>query len=251
MPLLSRTASANLFINFGAINTSQLSSFPMNRSLQNLLARWRQDKRQFLTALWQVARKRLWYRCEKRIYVYEADRILALPNPNRLQRDRPEELRYYEQTASWQQSPDVYRATALKRLADGEHLYTLVEGNRLLHYAWLQPCHTRGEDTAVGQAFVPPADSSALYDHYTHPSARGQGLFSQALCQLLHDVPALAKTKQAYIYVYADNAPSRHVIEKIGFRYVGSLIEDRRLVTARRHAVSAGGPFKTEFLGPK
>ena len=218
-------------------------------ALQNFLARWRQDKRQLLAAIWNLARKRLWYRCEKRIYVYEADRIPTLPNANRLRRDRPEDLRYYEQTASWQQSPDVYRATALKRLAGGEHLYTLVEGNRLLHYAWLQSSHTLGEDTAVGQAFFPPADSSALYDHYTHPSARGQGLFYQALCQLLHDVPALAMTKQAYIYVYGDNTPSRHVIEKIGFRYVGSLIEDRRLFTVRRYAVSAGGPFRTALLG--
>ena len=58
--------------------------------------------------------------------------------------------------------------------------------------------------------------SSALYDHYTHPSARSRGLIHHALCQLSHDVPAVAKTKQAYIYVYGDNTPSRHVIEKIG-----------------------------------
>ena len=116
--------------------------------------------------------------------MYEADRILDLPNPNRLRRNRLEDLRYYEQTVSWQMSPNAYRATARRRLAEGEHLYTLAEGNWLLHYAWLQPCHTMGEDTAVGQAFFPPPDSSELYDHYTHPSARGQGLFFQALCQL-------------------------------------------------------------------
>ena len=75
-----------------------------------------------------------------------------------------------------------------------------------------------------------------------------QGLFYQALWKLLHDVPAVAKTKQAYIYVYGDNTPSRHVIEKIGFRYVGSLIEDRRLFNVRRYAVSGGGPFRTAQL---
>ena len=68
------------------------------------------------------------------------------------------------------------------------------------------------------------------------------------MSQLLHDVLALAKAKQAYIYVYGDNKPSRHVIEKIGFRYVGSLIEDRRLFTARRCAVSAGRPFRTALI---
>ena len=226
-------------------------NFPaaMKVPLQKFAVRWRQDRRGLAAALWHIALKRVWYRCEKRIYVFEADRIAGLPNLNRLQRDRPEDLRYYEQTVLWQQSPDAYRATAQKRLAEGEHLYTLVEGNRLLHYAWLQPCLTRSEDTAVGQAFFPPPDSSALYDHYTHPAARGQGLYYQALCQLLHEVRSLTKTKQAYISVYGDNGPSRHVIEKIGFRYVGSLIEDRRLFTARRYAVSGGGPFRTELLG--
>jgi RimJ/RimL family protein N-acetyltransferase len=220
----------------------------MKLSVQGLAARWRQDKRQLVGHVWRVARKRVWYRCEKRIYVYEADRILRLPNPKRLRRDQVEDLRFYEQTASWQLPPDAYRAAAERRLAQGEHLYTLVDDRRLLHYAWLQTCHTLGEDSAVGQAFFPPPDSSALYDHYTHPSARGQGLFFQALCQLLHDVAALAKTKQAYIYVYGDNGPSRHVIEKIGFRYVGSLIENRRLFNVRRYAVSGGGPFKTALL---
>ena len=32
-----------------------------------------------------------------------------------------------------------------------------------------------------------------------------RNLFYQALCQLLHDVLDVAKTKQAYIYVYANS----------------------------------------------
>jgi len=224
------------------------TAMSLSAAVQSLSERWRQDKRQIPRVLWRAARKRVWYRCEKRIYLYQADRILTLPNPNRLRRDQVDDLRYYERTVSWQLAPDAYRAAARMRLAKGEHLYTLVENNCLLHYAWLQPSHTRGEDAAVGQAFLPPPESSSLYDHYTHPSARGRGLYLQALYQLLHDVLTLAKTKQAYIYVYADNWPSRHVIEKIGFTYVGSLIQDRRLFANRRLAVSAGGEFKTALL---
>jgi hypothetical protein len=136
------------------------------------------------------------------------------------------------------QRPNRFHPVNLQRLGSPPLFYLAIA-------TWLQSCHTRGEDAAVGQAFFPPPVSSALYDHYTHPSARRQGPFFQALCQFLHDVPSLAKRKQAYIYVYGDNKPSRHVIEKIGFRYVGSLIEDRWLFTARRYAVSAGGPFRT------
>ena len=198
--------------------------------------------------LWRAACNRLWYRREKRIYVYPVHLISRLPNPRPLKRDCPDDLRYYERTVSWQSSPDAYRAEAAARLARGEHLYTLVEDNRLAHYAWLIPHQERGEDIAVGQVFFPPPASAALYDHYTHPLDRGRGLYFRALCQLMHDVPTLTKAKHIIIFVYADNAPSRHVIEKVGFSYAGSLVQERRLWSVRRYAVSGGGEFRTAFL---
>ncbi|HEU4683057.1 MAG TPA: GNAT family N-acetyltransferase [Nitrospira sp.] len=216
--------------------------------LTALLARVREANGRFPSLLWRAARNRLWYRREKRIYAYEADRIGRLPAPRLLRRDQVDDLRFYERTVSWQSPPDTYRQEARARLNKGEHLYTLVEQERLVHYAWLQPNHVRGEDVAVGQVFFPPPGSAALYDHYTHPEARGRGLYAQAICQLLHDALALGKAKQAYIYVYADNGPSRHVIEKLGFRYVGSLIQERRLFAVRCFPVPAGGTFRTAPL---
>ncbi|HJT22761.1 MAG TPA: GNAT family N-acetyltransferase [Nitrospira sp.] len=216
--------------------------------IQALLQRRRYDERSLPTVLWHAVRNRVWYRREKRIYVYEAERIQHVPDSFLLQRNRLEDLRYYERTVSWQMSPDAYQQEARLRLAKGEHLYTLVDQGRLVHYAWLATHHVRGEDRTVGQVFFAPPDSAALYDHYTHPLARRRGLYFKALCQLLHDVPVLTKAKRAYIYVYADNSPSRHVIEKIGFRYVGSLVEERRLLAVRRFPVSAGGEFRTALL---
>jgi RimJ/RimL family protein N-acetyltransferase len=225
----------------------------IKKPVESLARRWRYDPRPFPIILLHglrnlVEHNRFWYRVEKRIYVYETSRIASLPQPHLLSRDRVEDLQYYERTASWQVSPEDYREMANARLDTGDHLYTLVEGDRLLHYAWLQPHHNRGEDNKAGQVFFPPPASAALYDHYTHPLSRGRGLFYHALCQLLHDVQTMTDAKQAYIYVYADNGPSRHVIEKIGFTYVGSLIAERRLREARRYAVSAGGEFPTALL---
>lgn len=194
-------------------------------------------------------KRRLWYTRELRVYCYTAERIKALPNPMLLSRDRFADLDYYERTEAEQLSPDEYRELARTRMARGEHLYTLVEAGKLLHYGWLIERQTRGEDAALGQVFFPPPESAVLTDYFTHPAARGRGLYYQSLCQVLHDARALAHASQAYIYVFGHNRPSRHVIEKVGFEYVGSLLKERRLLTTRRYAVANGDTeFRTGLL---
>jgi RimJ/RimL family protein N-acetyltransferase len=68
-----------------------------------------------------------------------------------------------------------------------------------------------------------------LYDFFTHPRMRGRGLYQQALYQILHDAVETPGIKKVYIMVLADNAPSRHVIEKVGFTYECSLFRQKRL----------------------
>ena len=212
----------------------------------------RQARRSALWALpawaWRAAKGRSWYRRELRIYCYPAERISVLPRPRLLQRDCIDDLDRYERTEHAQMPADVYRDVARQRLAQGHHLYTLVEGRRLLHYGWLIDRQDRGEDLALGQVFFPPPDSAALYDYFTHPQARGHGLYRQALCQVLHDAHEHAGARQAYIYVYADNHASRHVVERIGFHYAGSLVKERRFFTDRHYAVAAHAGFEAGLL---
>ena len=217
-------------------------------SIDPIVLHWRYGgDRSLPLKLLQAARKRFWYTSEKRAYVFPVEQIHRLPHPRLLRRDHFEDLAYYERTGSSQLQPKAYREAARARRAEGQHLYTLVEGDRLLHYAWMTPHHAREVDRAVGQVHYAPEGSAALFDFYTHPLARGRGLYFKAICQLLHDVTA-TRARQAFIYVYADNGPSRHVIEKVGFRHVGSLISEARLHTTRRYAVSAGGEFPTSLL---
>jgi L-amino acid N-acyltransferase YncA len=159
-----------------------------------------------------------------------------------------DDLQYYERSSKEQHAADAYRAIAVERRAQGLHLYTLVENGRLLHYAWLIERQTRGEDGWVDQAYFPPVETAVLFDHFTHPLARGRGLYFQALCRLLHDARDIARARQAFVTVFASNGPSRHVIEKVGFHHEGSLFKERRLIWSRRYAVSAGGEFKTALL---
>jgi RimJ/RimL family protein N-acetyltransferase len=147
-----------------------------------------------------------------------------------------------------QKPPDAYHKMALERMAQGYHLYTFVVQGRLLHYGWLIERQVRGVDGWVDQTYFPPQDTAVLFDHFTHPSARGRGLYFQALCQLLHDARDLAEPRQAHVTVFGSNAPSRHVIEKVGFQHEGSLYKERRLVWSRRYAVAARGEFRTALL---
>ena len=220
----------------------------LQNPFDELLRHLRFGDRTLSAKLFRAAAKQLWYRSEKRVYVYPVEAIARLPHPVAMQRDRVDDLRYYARTAKSQLPPDDYRKDARARLHRGEHLYTLVENDTLLHYAWLVPYTKPEADRAIGQAFYPEPDSANLYDHFTHPFGRRRGLFFQAMCQILHDVPLLTSAKQAYIYVYADNDRSRRVIEKVGFRYIGSMVQECRLRVVKRYPLSAGGEFRSALL---
>ena len=198
--------------------------------------------------LLNAGRSRLWYCRELRIYRYPLEEAPHLPLPTLFRRNCLDDLRYYERSAKEQQTPDVYRRMAVERRAQGFHLYTFVAGGRLLHYAWLIERQTRGEDGWVNQAYFPPPETAVLFDHFTHPLARGRGLYYQALCRLLHDARDVTRARQAYVTVFGSNSPSRHVIEKVGFQHEGSLFKERRLIWSKRYAVSAGGAFSTSLL---
>ncbi len=191
---------------------------------------------------------RVWYRRELRVYGYPLEGSPPLPRPAIFERNRFDDLEYYERTDKYQPSPEVYRKMALERKTQGFHLYTFVQERRLLHYGWLIERQTRGEDDWVQQAYFPPPDTSVLFDHFTHPSARGKGLYFQALCRLLHDARDLAGARQAYVTVFGSNAPSRHVIEKVGFHHEGSLYKERKLFWSTRYSVGAHDEFRTALL---
>jgi RimJ/RimL family protein N-acetyltransferase len=198
--------------------------------------------------LWNAVRRRVWYERELRVYRYPLDAPPQVPRPTVFRRDCLDDLRFYERSSKDQPPAAAYRTMADERMAQGFHLYTLVEQGRLLHYAWLIKRQTRGEDGWVDQVYFPPAGTAVLFDHFTHPAARGRGLYFQALCLLLHEARDLARARQAYITVFGCNQPSRHVIEKVGFEHEGSLFKKRRLLWSKRYAVSAGGPFATALL---
>ena len=81
-----------------------------------------------------------------------------------------------------------------------------------------------------------PVGSVALYDFYSHPDFRGRGLYRATISHMLQQAFADEAIEYAYISVLADNVPSRHVIEKVGFEYQGSFFWQRRFGSERKWA---------------
>jgi RimJ/RimL family protein N-acetyltransferase len=193
--------------------------------------------------------RRLWHRCELLIFVCPAERISGLPNPRRCARDRWEDLNACDAGSYGDMSREQYVAhlDARRRIA-GNHLYSVVEDGVLVHYGWLAARQERAPDEQIGLVFIPPRGSAALWDYFTHPIARGRGLYRDSLWQCMHDAVEIDGARQVFIYVYTDNPVSRHAIEKAGFEYYGSLVLERRFVRRRRYGVSVHTALDVRLL---
>jgi CelD/BcsL family acetyltransferase involved in cellulose biosynthesis len=160
---------------------------------------------------------------EMRVYTFETENIPSIPNPKLMNRDCMEDLLKYEPTESWHLSPSAFHRLAIKRLSEENHVYTKVEAGKLVHCGWLIERQEKSFLSEVNQDLTMLPGSAALFDFFTHPQARGKGLYQAAMQQMLHDASCIPNTSQVYISVMADNVASRHAIEKIGFKYKCSL----------------------------
>ena len=72
-----------------------------------------------------------------------------------------------------------------------------------------------GTTVACGQ-FAREADLVGLYDVYTHPEARNQGL-AQLLCERLLALAASEGGHIGYLQVESDNHAARRIYGRLGF----------------------------------
>ncbi len=193
-------------------------------------------------------KSRAWSRLELCFYALPLNDLSRLPTTTVLHRDQFQDLALYQQWERDQMSRQDFLLESQNRRALGYHLYTLVQDGTLHFYGWLVDRQTRSEDPLMGQVFFPPPDASIIFDCFTHPAVRGRGIYYGALCRMLRDARDLAQARRVYMGAFSDNLPSRHVLEKIGFAHVGSLLKTRRLGLTRRHAVAVSPDFRTALL---
>lgn len=179
------------------------------------------------------ARKWMSFEKELRIYSFAADRVAAPQDPKDFNRDALGDLLQFEEAVD-QRSKASFLSDALARLEQGQHVYTTVDTGRLVHFGWLVERQETSFLSEVNQTFTLPPASAVLYDFYTHPSARGRGLYQAAMRQMLRDAVSVPGTEHVFIFVLADNLASRHAIEKVGFQYQGSLFERGRFGKTER-----------------
>ncbi len=190
-----------------------------------------------IPGFFRVARRelewQLWSTIEVRFY-RQPVRMVEGAEPGFVRKDSPEDLLCYTPCENWQPSKAEFLHSALARIERGSHVFTRVEDGVLVHFGWSTERAKDAYITEVQHSYTYPDDSAVLWDFYSHPDYRGRGFFSKSLRCILNDLTVSSGTKWAYIFVLADNVPSRSVIEKAGFEYQQSMVRRARCF---RHSV--------------
>lgn len=159
---------------------------------------------------------------EYRVYCYSVEEAMNLPTIDNIEVNQTIDFLKFKPTESWQTRQNFF-STCLGRFKNGNCGYSYSDDEFLLHSGWLAPLQDKSYFTEVSKEYIYPEPGAVLFDFYTHPKARGQGLYQKSLTRMLKDATHIPGINYIYISVLADNSPSRHVIEKVGFQYLDSV----------------------------
>ncbi|MBA2274842.1 MAG: GNAT family N-acetyltransferase [Actinobacteria bacterium] len=111
------------------------------------------------------------------------------------------------------------------RLSPTTSCFVVESEGRLLHATWVT---TSGAWTRELQGYVrPPQGSAYVYESFTHPDARGQGLYPFALRRIASHA-AERDLDNLWVAIEAGNHSSLRAVAKAGFRPVFRLEYRRR-----------------------
>lgn len=142
---------------------------------------------------------------ETRVMVARRMPAQAEPLPNGLALEPLAPAEFAEVVGLMRGSPPGHRAAHAERLALSPVPYQ----------AWVLRRIDGGAVLACGQTAV-ESELVGLYDVFTAPEVRGQGL-ARRLCSALLARTAAAGASMAYLQVDADNAPARAIYHRLGF----------------------------------
>ena len=137
-------------------------------------------------------------------------------------------------------APSTFRA----RLSPTTTCWLVLSGNRIIHATWASFGATWiGE---LGRYFCPPPAHGYLYESFTAPDQRGQGIYPAALRGIAARLHARGITR-VWIAATADNVASLRAISKAGFETEFRIPYRRR---AARIQVDVP-PGAQHLIGPK
>lgn len=186
----------------------------------------------------KVLASRTWSDDEYRFYRLEPEEIPAREEfPEGCRVDSIEDLLAFNESAMDGVGYETFLRQSIDRLEAGGRVTTFRVDGELAHYSWLT-----GAASSVGSEFGHQLELDepgvVLWDDYTAPKFRGRGLHGASLRARLELARRSGMT--AYIGVAARNGPSRHNIEKAGFKLCRRGFVKRRLGRTRLWLDEAG-----------
>ena len=157
-----------------------------------------------------------------RIYRRDAA-ATASAEGTRIRRDAIEDLMKYE-PVNGGLTRHEFLSDAMRRLENGQQVYTCVENGRLLHYAWFAPEPEKDLAADALPGFELPPRSALIVDCYTFPLARRRGLGAASLATILSDAARVKDLDRTYIAVPSESDCARRLVERAGFTYERSCV---------------------------
>jgi CelD/BcsL family acetyltransferase involved in cellulose biosynthesis/GNAT superfamily N-acetyltransferase len=158
---------------------------------------------------------RRWIFRREELRVYRCDTALGGPTSD-FAVNRIEDLLLYRPAGPLDPTAAEFLYQVYERLSNGDQVYTKVEGDRLIHCAWLGRRQAPGRDHSEGVGVA--AEPMTLWDAYTHPDARGRGIHQASILQRLADAARLG-AHSVLVSIPASNAVAIHNARKCGFQY--------------------------------
>jgi Acetyltransferase (GNAT) domain len=184
-----------------------------------------------LSQIGRMLKRSLWHTEELLIYTYDLGQITCSYESQTMKRDQLTDLLVYRPMEPWQPPVNKFLKLAMKNIENGHHVYTRVEHERLVQFAWLtEPKNLTPASEDEWHSFLPP-ESAVLTDYYTH--SRDVSLTRASLCQILRDASHIQGAKHAYICVSAENLSLLRAVEETGFTYHHSLFKRKVLGKAK------------------
>jgi hypothetical protein len=162
------------------------------------------------------------------VYGYAAAGAASLQVPDLIRRDCLEELLTY-QPIPRSPSRQEFLAAAMERLEAGQHVYTYVQGERLLVFGWL--AEEASEDTLPGVRL--PPRSAAVLEFQTFGKSPEHDLGTISLKTMLRDAARIPGLESIFIALPNTSLPALDAVKAVGFSYQASLFQKTRL--GRRH----------------
>jgi len=133
-----------------------------------------------------------------------------------------------------------------RRQQAGDWCYRVIDQGRCVHYSWLT--QSSRHITGIGFKAELPAHQAWIYDCYTAPSHRGQGLYPRVVQRISREMMQ-SGTHFVWIDTQDSNQRSFRGIRRAGFREIG-FIERTRIfqqTTWNRISLDPNTPFADAF----